>query len=348
MSGAPPIRIGMVGGGNGAAIGGVHRLAARRTGRFDLLAGALSSTPAKARASGTALGLARVYDDYQTMAHAEAALANGIQAVIIVTPPHLHGEIAQTFLTRGIHVICDKPLTATLAQAERLEKAAQDAPAQLILTHNYSAYPMIDQMRQRLAAGEIGALQRVEVTFLQDILLRHPDRPQMQWRGDPARGGPGGVLADLGTHALQLLRDVTGDEVAQLRARLGNLPGRVVPDTAQVEMQLTGGASGHLHLSQAAAGSGTDLHLRAIADKGTLVWSLAAPDRLWRGGELIVPDRPGAELNGFVHVYQAIADQLSGGECRMPVVPDGVAGMRFVGACLSAARQGAGWVAWPG
>ena len=209
------IRLGMVGGGKDAFIGAVHRIAARIDDDYELVAGALSSTPEKARASGAMLGLAedRTYDDFATMAKREARRKNGIEAVAIVTPNHMHAPVAREFLKRGIHVICDKPLTATLAEAKRLQKAAADSGALFILTHNYTAYPMIRQARAMVADGKLGKLRVVQVEYAQDWLatpVEQSGSKQAGWRTDPAQSGAGGATGDIGTHAFNLAGFVTG------------------------------------------------------------------------------------------------------------------------------------------
>ena len=207
----PParIRLGMVGGGNDAFIGGVHRIAARIDDRYELVAGALSSTPEKAQASGEAIGLQRIYDDFKSMAQREARRKDGIEAVSIVTPNNVHFAAAREFLKRGIHVICDKPLTSTLADAKKLVKAAEDSDALFILTHNYTAYPMIRQAREMVANGEIGKVRVVQVEYPQDWLTVQQDFKQAEWRTDPERSGAGGSTGDIGTHAFNLSCFVT-------------------------------------------------------------------------------------------------------------------------------------------
>ena len=189
------IRLGMVGGGNDAFIGGVHRIASRIDDQFELVAGALSSTPEKSRASGEALGLPRIYDDYKQMAIREARRKDGIEAVSIVTPNHVHYQAAREFLKRGIHVICDKPLTSTLADAKKMVKAAENSDSLFILTHNYTGYPMVRQAREMIAAGEIGQIRVVQVEYPQDWLTVEQDFKQAEWRTDPARSGAGGSTA---------------------------------------------------------------------------------------------------------------------------------------------------------
>lgn len=198
------IRLGMVGGGEGAFIGGVHRMAARLDGQFELVAGALSSDPERAKASAAAVGLApdRSYGSFAEMAKREARLKDGIEAVAIVTPNHMHYPAAREFLKRGIHVICDKPLTSTMADAKKLAALAETSGALFVLTHNYTGYPMIRQAREMIAAGDLGTIRVVQAEYPQDWLterLEASGQKQADWRTDPQRSGAGGCVGDIGT-----------------------------------------------------------------------------------------------------------------------------------------------------
>ena len=214
----PRIRLGMVGGGNDAFIGGVHRIAARIDDRYELVAGALSSTPEKSLESARTLGLSRSYDNFKAMAEQESQRDDGIDAVSIVTPNHMHFPVAREFLERGIHVICDKPLTSTLKDAKQLVEVAEKSTALFILTHNYTAYPMIRQAKQMIADGEIGKVRVVQVEYAQDWLTVEQDFKQAEWRTDPERSGAGGSTGDIGTHAYNLACFVSGLEVESLAA----------------------------------------------------------------------------------------------------------------------------------
>ncbi|MGL4405208.1 MAG: Gfo/Idh/MocA family protein, partial [Notoacmeibacter sp.] len=201
-----PVRLGMVGGGQGAFIGAVHRLAARMDGHYEFVAGALSSNPEKALASAAELGLdpARSYGSYEEMAKAEAKRPDGIEAVAIVTPNHMHFPVAKAFLKAGIHVICDKPVTSTLADAKKLTALVAESGKLFVLTHNYTGYPMIRQAREMVAKGELGRIQVVQAEYAQDWLttpLEQTGQKQADWRTDPARSGAGGCIGDIGTHA---------------------------------------------------------------------------------------------------------------------------------------------------
>nr|MCU0909672.1 Gfo/Idh/MocA family oxidoreductase [Paracoccaceae bacterium] len=241
-AGGGPIRLGMVGGGQGAFIGAVHRIAARLDGQFALVAGAFSSDPARSAASGAELGLdpGRVYGSFSEMAAREARLKGGIEAVAIVTPNHMHAPVALQFLKRGIHVICDKPLTATLKDAKALAKAAAKADALFVLTHNYTGYPMVRQAREMVASGMLGDIRLVQVEYVQDWLTEDVEasgQKQAAWRTDPAQSGAGGATGDIGTHAFNLASFVTGLELEALAADLqAFVPGRRVDDNGHVLM----------------------------------------------------------------------------------------------------------------
>ncbi len=376
---APRIRLGMVGGGRDAFIGAVHRIAARLDDRFALVAGCFSADPEKSRASGADLGLdpGRVYDDFEAMARRESRLKDGIEAVAIVTPNHMHLAPAAAFLKRGVHVICDKPLTATLAEARKLVALAEKSEALFVLTHNYTGYPLVRQARAMVAAGEIGAVRVVQVEYAQDWLTEPVEatgQKQAAWRTDPARSGAGGATGDIGTHAANLACFVTGQSVAALAADLQAwVPGRRVDDNAHVMLRFSGGARGMLWCSQVAPGCENGLRLRVYGEKGGLEWAQENPNELWhapfgaprrlitRGGHGAGPDaarltrtppgHPEGYLEGFANIYaeaaRAILARREGRtdpEASFPSVRDGLAGVAFVDACVrSAARDGA-WV----
>ena len=372
-----PIRLGMVGGGNDAFIGGVHRIASRIDGRFDLVAGALSSTPQKAQASGAALGLdpARTYDDFKAMAIREARLKNGIEAVAIVTPNHVHYAAAREFLKRGIHVICDKPLTATMADARKLVKAAEASDALFVLTHNYTGYPLMRQAREMIARGDLGKIRLVQVEYAQDWLTQHEDFKQAAWRTDPARSGLGGSTGDIGTHAFNLASFVSGLELDTLSADLQSfVSGRQLDDNAHVMMRFAGGARGMLWCSQVAPGNENGLRLRIYGEKGGIEWSQENPNQLWftpfgqpkqlltRGGAgttdaaervtRIPAGHPEGYLEGFATIYREAADAIVAhragvpvsGEVLYPTIQDGLKGMQFVDACVRSSKRDGAWV----
>ena len=375
------IRLGMIGGGRDAFIGEVHRLAARIDGRFDLVAGALSSTPEKARESGAALGLdpARSYDDFASMAEAETGREDGIEAVSIVTPNHVHWPAAREFLKRGIHVICDKPLTSTLEDAESYVAAVQDARKNgtvFVLTHNYTGYPMVRQAREMVANGDLGAIRVVQVEYPQDWLaedLEATGQKQAGWRTDPERSGAGGSTGDIGTHAFNLAGFVTGLRCQRLAADLESfVSGRRLDDNAHVLLRYEGGAKGMLWCSQVAPGNENALRLRVYGERGGLEWAQEDPNYLWhtplgqpkrlltRNGAGATPGNTGASrtpgghpegyLEGFANVYADAAEMILAAregrraETLAPTVEDGLDGMRFVDACVRSAQADAAWV----
>lgn len=377
MSYDRPIRLGMVGGGNDAFIGGVHRIAARIDGRFQLVAGALSSTPEKAQASGAALGLdpGRTYDDFKAMAIREARLKDGIEAVAIVTPNHVHYAAAREFLKRGIHVICDKPLTSTMADAKKLVKAAHDSDALFVLTHNYTGYPLMRQARQMVADGSLGNIRVVQVEYAQDWLTQHEEFKQAEWRTDPARSGVGGSTGDIGTHAFNLASFVTGLELDSLSADLqAFVSGRQLDDNAHVMMRFAGGARGMLWCSQVAPGNENGLRLRVYGDKGGIEWAQENPNQLWftpygepkrlltRGGHgatdaaervtRIPAGHPEGYLEGFATIYREAADAITAHrngtavsqDVLYPTIDDGLKGMQFVDACVRSSKRDGAWV----
>lgn len=374
-----PIRLGMVGGGQGAFIGGVHRIAARLDGHFTLVAGALSSTPEKARASGRELGLPddRIYDDFAAMAEREAALADGIEAVAIVTPNHMHLPAAREFLERGIHVICDKPLAGTLLDAQQLRADVEASSASFILTHNYTGYPMVREARARVEAGELGEIRLVQVEYAQDWLSEAPapDNKQAEWRTDPSRSGAGGATGDIGTHAWNLARFVTGLAPEAIAADLQSfVPGRAVDDNAHVLIRFRNGARGMLWCSQVAAGRENALRLRVFGTKAGLEWQQEEPNRLMLtplGGSTqvitrasaptseasrrltrIPPGHPEAFLEAFANIYAEAAAAIRAARTgaplpahvTFPTVSDGVEGVAFVDACVRSSQADAAWV----
>ncbi len=372
-----PIRLGMVGGGNDAFIGGVHRIASRIDGRFQLVAGALSSTPEKAQASGQVLSLDpdRTYNDFKAMAIREARLKDGIEAVAIVTPNHVHYAASREFLKRGIHVICDKPLTSTMADAKKMAKAVADSDALFVLTHNYTGYPMMRQARQMVADGDLGNIRVVQVEYAQDWLTEAEDFKQAAWRTDPQRSGAGGSTGDIGTHAFNLAGFVTGLEVESLCADLQSfVSGRQLDDNAHVMLRYKGGARGMLWCSQVAPGNENGLGLRVYGDKGGIEWRQENPNQLWltpygeptrlltRGGKgamdaaervtRIPAGHPEGYLEGFATIYREAADAISAhrdgqaipDDVIYPTIDDGLAGMQFIDACVRSSKRDGAWV----
>lgn len=370
-----PIRLGMVGGGKDAFIGAVHRIAARIDGAYDLVAGALSSTPEKAIESGRALGLKedRIYGSFEEMAKREARLKDGIEAVAIVTPNHMHYPAAKEFLKRGIHVICDKPLTSTLADAKKFVKAAESSDALFFLTHNYTGYPMVRQAREMVASGDLGTIRVVQVEYPQDWLTVEQHNKQADWRTDPARTGLGGSTGDIGTHAYNLACFITGQSAESLAADLQSfVPGRQVDDNGHVMLRYASGARGMLWCSQVAPGNENNLKIRIYGDKAGLEWHQEDPNYLHytpfgkpkqlltRGGAgmldsiasatRVPPGHPEGYLEGFANLYKDAADAIrahqSGKDASslVPGITDGLAGVRFVDACVRSSAKNAAWV----
>ncbi|MCV0424958.1 MAG: Gfo/Idh/MocA family oxidoreductase [Roseibium sp.] len=370
-----PIRLGMVGGGKDAFIGAVHRIAARIDGRYELVAGALSSTPEKAQESGRALGLKedRIYSSYEDMAKREARLKDGIEAVAIVTPNHMHYPVAREFLKRGIHVICDKPLTSTLADAKKFVKAVENSDALFFLTHNYTGYPMVRQAREMVQNGDLGTIRVVQVEYPQDWLTVEQSNKQADWRTDPSRSGAGGSTGDIGTHAYNLACFINGQSAESLAADLQSfVPGRQVDDNAHVMLRFSSGARGMLWCSQVAPGNENNLKIRIYGDKGGLEWHQENPNYLHvtpfgepkriitRGGAgmsdsvasatRIPPGHPEGYLEGFANLYKDAADVIRARQegketpSLVPGITDGLAGVQFVDACVRSSAKNAGWV----
>ena len=371
----PRIRLGMVGGGEGAFIGAVHRIAARMDDRFELVAGAFSSDPERARRSAEDLGVARAYEDFEIMASEEAAREDGIEAVSIVTPNHLHWPAARPFLEAGIHVICDKPMTSTLEDARAMAAAAEASGALFVLTHNYTGYPMVRHARRMMQDGAIGRVRVVQVEYPQDWMSREAGNKQSAWRTDPTRSGDGGAIGDIGTHAHHLAGYVTGLRAEALLADLHSfVAGRRLDDNAHVMLRYAGGAKGMLWCSQVAAGNENALRLRVYGEDGGLEWAQEDPNYLWHAplGEprrLLTRASPsaGAEaarmsrvpaghpegyLEGFANLYGEAAEMIQarreGREpdpaVHTPTVSDGLAGVAFIDACVRSAREGGAWV----
>jgi predicted dehydrogenase len=374
------IRLGMVGGGRDAFIGGVHRIASRIDDQYELVAGAFSSTPEKSKASAADLGIAadRAYGDYVEMAKREARLKNGIEAVAIVTPNHLHYPVAREFLKRGIHVICDKPLTSTLADAKKLAKAAQSSKALFVLTHNYTGYPMVRQAREMISKGELGDIRLVQVEYAQDWLsekIEETGQKQAGWRTDPARSGVGGSIGDIGTHAFNLASFISGLKLDRLCADLDAfVEGRQLDDNGHVLMRFEGGAKGMLWCSQVAPGNENALRIRVYGTRGGVEWAQEDPNYLWhaplgeskrlisRGGAgsgdaaarvtRIPGGHPEGYLEGFANIYAEAARAIKARRDGVhvpdgvvyPDINDGLTGVAFVTACVESSKRGASWV----
>ena len=373
------IRLGMVGGGEGAFIGAVHRIASRIDDHYVFVAGALSSTAEKAKRSGAALGLdpQRAYPDFETMAREEAKRPDGIEAVSIVTPNHMHAGPALAFLKAGIHVICDKPLTTSLKEAKALQAAAKKSGRIFAVTHNYTGYPMVRQARAMVKAGELGEIRVVQVEYPQDWLaepLEKTGQKQADWRTDPKRSGAGGCIGDIGTHAYNLADFITGLSVDELSAELTTfVKGRKLDDNTQILLRYANGARGSLWASQVAIGNENNLRIRVYGTKGGIAWGQENPNYLHvspigkptytitRSGagsgpeagrvSRIPPGHPEGYLEGFANIYTEVAHAIHAARkgkkadkaVMFPTVDDGVKGLAFIEAAVSSSQKNGKW-----
>ncbi len=374
----PRIRYSMVGGGRGAFIGAVHRIAARMDDRFELVAGALSSNPENAKLSAADLHIAadRAYTSFEEMLRVEKTRADGIQAVVIVTPNHMHFPVAKACLEAGIDVICDKPVTRTLEEALELEQIVKKSGCFFALTHNYSAYPLVRYARELVEQGKLGKVRVVQVEYPQEWLTEAAadDNKQASWRTDPARSGAAGCLGDIGTHAFQLARFITQQKLSAVSADLTSfVDGRLVDDNVHALLRFDGGAKGMLWSSQVAPGCENGLRIRVYGDKAGIEWAQENPNELWFG-ELNKPRQritrrgdigseiaargmrtpgghPEGYLEGFANLYKDIADILvarQAGENHflqnwVPNIDTGVEGMRFINAVLTSSQRDGVW-----
>ena len=375
------LRYGMVGGGRGAFIGAVHRFAARLDDGFELVAGALSANAENARASGADLGLApdRAYTSFAAMAEAEAARPDGIEAVVIVTPNHMHYPVAKAFLAAGIDVICDKPLTTTMAEAYDLVALARQSGLVFAVTQNNTGYAMVRQAREMIAAGDLGDLRIVHSAYIQDWLTTPIDaegQKQAEWRTDPARAGASAVLGDIGVHAHNLAAFVTGLDVEEVAADLTTfVPGRRLDDNAHVLLRYQNGVRGVLMASQVAPGNPNSLSVKVYGSKAGLEWFGETPEvlrftpygeptrTLVRGGpgntseaaraSRMPVGHPEGYIEGFANLYRdagALVRARRAGRtpdaiiaASVPTVIDGAKGIRFVEAAVASSRANGAW-----
>jgi predicted dehydrogenase len=376
------LRVGMVGGGRNAFIGAVHRFAMRLDDQIALVAGALSADPDNARASAGDIGIAadRAYADYREMAAAEAARSDGIEAVVIVTPNHLHAPIATAFLEAGIDVICDKPLAMDVAEADALVAAARRLGRKLLVTLNNTGYAMVRQAREMVAAGELGELRAIHASYIQDWLTLPIDadgNKQAAWRTDPARAGESAVLADIGVHAYNLAAFISGRDADQVAADLFTaVPGRRLDDNAHLLVRWNGGPKGTLLASQTSPGHYNDLTVRVYGDRAGLEWNGARPEELRfsrygeeshaiirgghgaRGESQRVSRMPAAHPEGYIEAFAnyyrdaaAIIRAHRNGtvpdpaiEAMVPDVAAGAKGVKFVAAAVESYRAGSVWM----
>jgi predicted dehydrogenase len=369
------LRLAVIGGGPGSFIGAMHRLAAQLDNRYELVAAALSSDPAKSLKAGLELGLPadRVYASGLALIAAEQAHAQGADVVAIMTPNDSHFELASAALQHGFDVICDKPMTNTLDEAERLCATVRETGKVFCLTHNYTGYPMARQAREMVAAGRLGELRLIQVEYVQGFNAREVPTQPGSWRHDPVKGGPSLVMGDIGTHAHNLLRFITGLEVEYVAAEVGSIvPGRVVHDYAGAMLRLSRGVRGSFWVTQAASGVENSLAIRVSGSLGTLEWNQEVPQILRfkpldgpaevytpNGPDVlplaarssrIVKGHPEGFPEAFANLYsdaaEAIAARRTGTQAsplamHFPNAEDGLAGVRFVAAVIaSSAAQG--------
>jgi len=376
-----PVRLALVGGGPGSFIGRIHRIAARLDGRYEIVAAVLSSDPERSQKAGLEIGISadRSYPDVDTMLTTEKDRADGADAVAIMTPNISHHPYAVAAMRAGFDVICDKPITNSIEDAEEIVLTAKETGQVFCLTHNYSGYPLVRQARAMVEAGEIGDLRLVQVEYVQggkaDESKKDDPTAHRGWKYDPAKSGPSLVLGDIGTHAHQLLRFITGREVSELSAEVGSIvPGRIVHDFAGAMLRLEGGARGVFWVTQAAAGIENSLKIRVSGNKGTLEWWQEIPQRLnyyplGQPAQVRTPNGPGTYPvssrvcrvvaghpegfpEAFANIYsdaaEAICARITGTApdplaLTFPTAEDGLAGMQFTFACLKSSENGGAW-----
>ena len=375
------LKLGMVGGGQGAFIGSVHRIASRIDDHYELVAGSLASNPEVAHASAKELGINenRSYSTYSEMAEKESKLKNGIDVVAIVTPNHLHYPIAEAFIKKGIHVICDKPLTHNLEDAEKFYECVKNSKALFALTHNYTGYPMVRQAREMCRNGSIGKLRVIQVEYAQDWLtlpIENEGQKQASWRTDPSKAGMGGSIGDIGSHAFNLADFITGAKLTELCADISSfVEGRKNDDNAHVLLRYENGVKGMLWSSQVAPGNENALKIRIYGDKGGLEWEQENPNYLRvdifgeakkiirrAGNETmdvagrvtrIPPGHPEGYLEGFANIYSDFAKQIQSLKNNqiieeelllVPSIEDGLKGVKFISTVVESGLGGSKWL----
>ena len=374
------IRIGMVGGGRDAFIGGVHRIALRLDGYYELVAGSFSSNFNNSKETGSNLGLDkdRIYETYQEMAEKESNRVDGIDVVSIVTPNHLHVPVAKIFADKGINIICDKPLAMSSAEAIELKKIIESKKIIFALTHNYTGYPMVRHAKHLIQKGDLGTIRVIQAEYPQDWLTTKAEDSglkQAEWRTDPNRSGGGGCIGDIGTHAFNLIRFISGLEVDELSADIHTfVKGRLLDDNAQIMLRFKGDAKGAIWSSQVAVGNENSLQIRVYGEKAGIEWKQEDPNylyytkfgqptqRITRGSESaskeandssrIPPGHPEGYLEGFANIYSDVSKELfskinnqkydNSKDCY-PTIHDGIEGMRFIEKVLESNQNNSKW-----
>ena len=373
------LRLGMIGGGQGAFIGAVHRMASRIDDRYELVAGCLSSTPEKSLLSAKEIGLdvTRSYPDFVTMAEEESKRDDGVEVVSIVTPNHMHASPAIAFLNKNIHVICDKPMTSTMEDAQSLVKAASDSKAHFFLTHNYSGYPVVREMRKLVQEGELGKIRIVKGSYLQGWLgFKEEDtgsNKQAEWRTDPTRSGAAGAVGDIGSHTMHLIEFITGLKLQSVAADLTIfVEGRKLDDDASILIRMNDGVKGNLSISQIATGEENNFSISIYGDKGAFHWRQENPNYatlskvgkpsqiITRAGPIqqegslanirIPPGHPEGYLEAFAQIYSDAADVIQDSKNSkeiqkiLPNENDGLHIMKFINASVNSSLNNSSWV----
>ena len=373
------LKLGMIGGGQGAFIGSVHRLSARMDDKYELVAGCLSSTPEKASKSAKEIGLdpSRSYSDYFTMAEEESRRDDGIDVVSIVTPNHMHAQPAIEFLKKDINVICDKPMTSTLDDAHKLFDAASKSKAHFFLTHNYSGYPVVRNMRMLITNGAIGKIRIVKGSYLQGWLGSKEEdtglNKQAEWRTDPSRSGSAGSVGDIGSHAMHLIEFITGLKLKSVCSDLTTfVPGRKLDDDASIMLRLNNGAKGSLSISQIATGEENNFSISIYGEKGSLKWNQENPNQaeLHKVGHhkqiltrasfstskdsfanvRIPSGHPEGYLEAFAQLYSDFAELIRNSKNKdkikkiLPNEEDGLHIMKFINSCVNSSNQNSRWI----
>ena len=373
------LRLGMVGGGQGAFIGAVHRIASRIDDRYELVAGCLSSTADRALASAKEIGIdpSRSYPDFKTMAKEEAQREDGVEVVSIVTPNHMHAGPSIEFLKQDVNVICDKPLTATMEDAHSLYKAVKESKAKFFLSHNYTGYPVVREMRRIVQEGTLGKIRVLKGSYLQGWLGKKEEdtgkNKQAEWRTDPKRSGAAGAVGDIGSHTMHLLEFVTGLKVQEVAADLTTfVEGRKLDDDASILIRLNNKAKGSLSISQVAIGEENNLKISIYGERGAIHWEQENPNFarmsidgkldqiITRGGPIhkessmanirLPPGHPEGYLEGFAQIYSDAADIIQNiGNAKelikiLPNIEEGLHIMKFINATVQSSNSNSQWI----